>query len=302
MRRFRGYINNIWGADALHDCYKYLKKYTQQPIKRNHFPLVMAILPADTPDFIYFESVDQLARWHPSTASSLHISNTPLFPRAHTSNPTPPSTITDDTTPGTTTTTTAASAPAASRDDPPPQTQSALPQITPLLVCHDFKGGYLPHEVAQGIESSETVYTCEYLQYVDTFVYFSHKRVAVPPASWINLMHKNGVKILGTFLLEGDAGPVELREIFHPSEDGHDASFLANQLVSLAKVYGFDGWLLNFESTFPSGTFDFPIFHSWLDYLKDEMHRAVPGSQVIWYSLSSIPLKTLLISVEGTML
>ena len=95
-------------------------------------------------------------------------------------------------------------------------------------------------------------------------------------------MHRNGVKILGTFLVEHDTGPVELRKIFEEGTDGPDASFYVNQLVSLAKTYGFDGWLLNFESSFPSGTFDLPIFQSWLDYLKDEMHRAVTGSQVIW--------------------
>ncbi|KAF8426601.1 glycosyl hydrolase family 85-domain-containing protein [Tirmania nivea] len=241
----------------------------------------MADAPADTPDFIYFESVDQLASWHPSSASPIHISNTPLFPRAHISNPTPPPSTQQNAKPR----------PAASRDQPPSQTQCAIPQITPLLVCHDFKGGYLAHEAAQGIASSETVYTCEYLQYIDIFVYFSHKRVVVPPASWTNLMHKNGVKILGTFLVEHAPGPLELRKIFEAGEDGLDASFYADQLVSLAKTYGFDGWLLNFESSFPSGTFDLPIFQSWLDYLKDEMHRAVTGSQVIWYDALTIDNK-----------
>ncbi|KAF8454938.1 glycosyl hydrolase family 85-domain-containing protein [Terfezia claveryi] len=171
---------------------------------------------------------------------------------------------------------------------PPSKTQFATPQLNPLLVCHDFKGGYLAHEAAQGVASSETVYTCEYLQFINIFVYFSHKRVAVPPASWINLMHKNGVKILGTFLVEHDTGAVELRKIFREGTDSPDASFYANQLVSLAKTYGFDGWLLNFESSFPSGTFDLPIFQSWLDYLKDEMHRAVTESQVIWYDALTI--------------
>ncbi|RPB26342.1 hypothetical protein L211DRAFT_901380 [Terfezia boudieri ATCC MYA-4762] len=238
----------------------------------------MADVPADTPDFIYFESVEQLASWHPSSASPIHISNTPLFPRAHISNPIPQPSTQQDVTP----------CPAARRDHTPSKTQSATPQLTPLLVCHDFKGGYLAHEAAQGIASSETVYTCEYLQYIDIFVYFSHKRVAVPPASWINLMHKNGVKILGTFLVEHDTGAVELRKIFGEGTDGPDASFYANQLVSLAKTYGFDGWLLNFESSFPSGTFDLPIFQSWLEYLKDEMHRAVTGGQVIWYDALTI--------------
>ena len=212
-----------------------------------------------TPDFAYFESVHQLASWRTTSASTLHISNTPLLPRPQ---PVPPATPSPTQT----------------------QEQSAVPRIARLLVCHDFKGGYLPHEAAQGIEGSTTVYTCEYLQYVDIFVYFSHKLVAVPPVSWINLMHKNGVKILGTIIVEGDSGPLNLHKIFKPSLDSPDAAFYANQLVLLAKTYGFDGWLLNFESPLPSDIFDLPIFHSWLDYLREEMHRTIPGSQVIWYN------------------
>ena len=213
-----------------------------------------------TSDFAYFESVHQLAIWRTTSASTLHISNTPLLPRPQASRPIPP-----------------AAAPTGTQE------QSTIPKIRRVLICHDFKGGYLPYEVAQGIESSTTVYTCEYLQYVDTFVYFSHKLVAIPPVSWINLMHKNGVKILGTFIVEGGSGSSKLGEIFKPGPDSPDAAFYANQLVLLAKTYGFDGWLLNFESTFPTDIFDLPIFHSWLDYLKDEMHRVIPGSQVIWY-------------------
>ena len=210
------------------------------------------------PDFAYFESVQQLATWRTTSASTLHIANTPLLPRPE------------------------AVPPAAAFSDPA-RGQSAIPQAIPrVLVCHDFKGGYLPHEAAQGVESSATVYTCEYLQYIDTFVYFSHKLVAIPPVSWINLMHKNGVKILGTILVEGDSGDSDLRKIFKQSPDGPDSTFYANQFVSLAKTYGFDGWLLNFESRFPPDTFDLPIFHSWLDYLREEMHRNIPGSQVIW--------------------
>ncbi|KAK6509296.1 hypothetical protein TWF481_004054 [Arthrobotrys musiformis] len=48
-----------------------------------------------------------------------------------------------------------------------------------LLVCHDFKGAYLPYEDSQGIFSEEPVYTLEYLHLVSTFVYFSHHRVTM---------------------------------------------------------------------------------------------------------------------------
>ncbi|KAF8468382.1 glycoside hydrolase [Kalaharituber pfeilii] len=210
--------------------------------------------------------------WVPGTASPLHISNTPLFPRVQRSAPPQTQPSARDR---------AGSERAAA--DPPPQ-----PSIGPLLVCHDFKGGYLAYEKYQGMEGSETVYTCEYLHFIDTFVYFSHKRVAPPPASWINLMHKNGVRILGTFIVEGDSGTRDLHKIFQGGLDGADATFYANQLVLIAKTYGFDGWLLNFESNLPNSTFDLPILLKWLGYLKQEMHMAVPGGQIIWYDALTI--------------
>ena len=214
----------------------------------------MADRPAATPDFTFFESVAALAAWDACDANPLHISNTPLLTR------------------------TTAGPPA---DGSSPEKASS----TRMLVCHDFKGGYHAYEGPQGIVSAETVYTCEYLQFVDIFVYFAHKRVAIPPAAWINYMHKNGVKVLGTFIVEGDNGSSELREIFQPETENtvYHAGHYANQLASIAETYGFDGWLLNFESRFPREIFDFPIFSSWLDYLRDELHRLVPGSQLMWY-------------------
>lgn len=34
-------------------------------------------------------------------------------------------------------------------------------------------------------------------QYIDTFVYFSHRMFTLPPVCWTNAAHKHGVSILG---------------------------------------------------------------------------------------------------------
>ena len=41
---------------------------------------------------------------------------------------------------------------------------------------------------------------------IDIFCYFSHHRVTVPPACWIEACHRNGVPCLGTLITEGRAG------------------------------------------------------------------------------------------------
>jgi len=70
------------------------------------------------------------------------------------------------------------------------------------LVCHDSGVSvYVEDHHVLG-QHLDLAYTFTYWQYVDTFVYFSHHRISVPPTSWIHAGHKHGVKVLGTVLLE----------------------------------------------------------------------------------------------------
>lgn len=41
---------------------------------------------------------------------------------------------------------------------------------------------------------------------IDTFVYFSHHFVTIPPRGWTTAAHKHGVKVLGTVITEWDKG------------------------------------------------------------------------------------------------
>lgn len=75
--------------------------------------------------------------------------------------------------------------------------------------------------------------------------------MSVPPAAWINVCHRAGVRVLGTFLVEGNDGVAEAGRLF---EKGSEGEYLyATQLTRLAETYGFDGWLMNVESQFPAG-------------------------------------------------
>jgi hypothetical protein len=75
--------------------------------------------------------------------------------------------------------------------------------------------------------------------------------VCVPPPSWTNTLHRNGVKTLGTFLVEPQSANISKILQRTPSEtQGWDYT-LASQLTRIARFYGFDGWLINIEKTFP---------------------------------------------------
>ena len=96
----------------------------------------------------------------------------------------------------------------------------------------------------QGFPSSEC-YRIYHWQYVDVFVYFSHNFVTIPPPSWTNTAHKHGVQVLGTVITEWEDGAKRCSEMF---SDQYSYQTIVNQLVQIAKYYGFDGWLVNIEN------------------------------------------------------
>lgn len=113
---------------------------------------------------------------------------------------------------------------------------------------------------------------------VDTFVYFSHHFVTIPPPGWIDAAHKHGVQVLaGTFITEWEGGSALLSEI----REKQLVDQVARQLASVASTHGFDGWLMNIESALDEDCE--PFLHKLLSKVTEESHATVPGSQVIWY-------------------
>ncbi|XP_062601437.1 cytosolic endo-beta-N-acetylglucosaminidase-like [Saccostrea cucullata] len=145
------------------------------------------------------------------------------------------------------------------------------------LLCHDMCGGYLTDRFVQGAEDPQP-YRFYHWQYIDTFIYFSHHFVTVPPVTWINAAHKHGVKVLGTFITEWDDGKLRSQKLLESEE-----SFkrIANKLVEITKYYNFDGWLINIENVIQSDKTE--NLCNFVGYLTSQLHKAVPGSEVIWY-------------------
>ena len=53
----------------------------------------------------------------------------------------------------------------------------------------------------------------------------------------------------------------------------------ADQLVEICKHYGFEGYLMNFEVKIENTT----ILMQWLGYLRDQLHKRIPGAELMWY-------------------
>ncbi|KAK5641493.1 hypothetical protein RI129_010040 [Pyrocoelia pectoralis] len=149
-------------------------------------------------------------------------------------------------------------------------------QSTPrTLVCHDMKGGYTEDKFVESVNMGNC-YTFYRWSQIDIFVYFSHHLITIPPLSWINAAHNNGVKILGTFITEWEPGKAICEEIFASSKT---LTKFINILVEISVLFKLDGWLLNIENTLD----DTGPLKTLVKQLTEKIHIKRPGSMIIWY-------------------
>ncbi|KAF9384537.1 hypothetical protein BGX21_001275 [Mortierella sp. AD011] len=164
-----------------------------------------------------------------------------------------------------------------------------------VVVCHDMAGGYQEDASPQGNNYS-TIYSIQYWNHVDTFIYFSHNRITIPPPVWTNAAHKNGVRCLGTIITEWMASVMETDEMVSgpdqalADEDGNDtvdrrwfSRTYADKLVDLAVYYKFDGWFINIESILRGGAKQANQTIAFLAYLRAQIHARIPGGELHWY-------------------
>ena len=187
--------------------------------------------------FAYFDNFDELEAWSVATVDPIQQANTPIVDRS---------------------------------------TRSIQGQAFPkskVLLCHDYSGGYHEYESVRPSLQESQLYSCEYLQYVDTFIYFSHKLVCIPPPTWTNTLHRNGVSVLGTFILEPQTPDVErlLAKV-----DGRYP--VAEKLAAMTTTYGFDGWLINIEKEFSTN-----VTEDIVGFIRELKNGLTATCQVIWY-------------------
>ena len=123
-----------------------------------------------------------------------------------------------------------------------------------LVVCHDFQGGYNESPHQRG-------YTLEHMHLVDTLIYFSHKRVSIPPVGWIASASRTGTKVLGTLIFEWVESIPEMARLLRGPErkamplrgEPCFSPQYAIELIELALNRGFSGYLVNVETALDLG-------------------------------------------------
>ncbi|KAH7955597.1 hypothetical protein HPB52_001693 [Rhipicephalus sanguineus] len=145
-------------------------------------------------------------------------------------------------------------------------------QAPRIMFCHDLKGGYLEDRFINGCDSPHG-YRFHHWQLIDSFVYYAHHLVTIPPPGWISAGHIHGVKVLAKYLFASSTGVRIFNEHVHrrtPSIFKMHANIVASVAGESASS------TLNITSCIP-------FVKDFLRLLTEEMHSAVPGSMVIWY-------------------
>lgn len=152
-----------------------------------------------------------------------------------------------------------------------------------VLVCHDYKGNYLDDKyINGGIKFEE--YRFYNWSVVDIFCYFSHNLVTIPTLQYLNAAHRNGVKVIGTFIVENEDGRQALHDML---VDKKHTERVAKSLVEIAKRLSFEGWLLNIEVNVKSEKL--PLLKHFVKFLTDKTHHEIDNGRIIWYdSVSAI--------------
>jgi mannosyl-glycoprotein endo-beta-N-acetylglucosaminidase len=146
-----------------------------------------------------------------------------------------------------------------------------------ILIAHDMMGGYTNDRFIQGCATNEDYYFCHW-HHISAFIYFSHHLISLPPPTWTNAAHRNGVLSMGTFITEWQDGAKICHRLF---SDEKLVETLVHQMVSMAVYYQFDGWLVNIEN--PINPVHLENLFNFLALLTIGIHEAIPGSKVIWY-------------------
>lgn len=166
---------------------------------------------------------------------------------------------------------------------PSNETQNMDTKVMAISIMNASTSGNAP----RGLNKADCN-TFTYWQYVDQLVYWggsSGEGIIVPPSPDVtDLGHKNGVPVLGTVFFPQDAhgGKLEWLNTFLQSEDGKTFP-MADKLIEVAELYGFDGWFINQET---EGTEEEPLtaehaekMAAFIRYFKEQ----APELSLVYY-------------------
>ena len=167
-------------------------------------------------------------------------------------------------------------------------TQNKDTKVMAISIMNGSTSGNSPHGL-----NKMNANTFSYWQYVDLLVYWGGSSgeglIVAPSADVVDAGHRNGVKVIGTIFMPQAAhgGKKQwLEDLLTRKEDGSYP--VADKLIEVADVYGFDGWFMNQET---EGTDEEPLtadhaarMQEFLSYYKEK----APELELIYYDSMTV--------------
>ena len=167
-------------------------------------------------------------------------------------------------------------------------TQNKDTKVMAVSIMNGSTSGNSPHGL-----NKMNANTFSYWQYVDLLVYWGGSSgeglIVAPSADVVDAGYRNGVKVIGTIFMPQAAhgGKMQwLEDLLTRKEDGSYP--VADKLIEVADVYGFDGWFMNQET---EGTDEEPLtadhaarMREFLSYYKEK----APELELIYYDSMTV--------------
>ncbi|GAA4964006.1 endo-beta-N-acetylglucosaminidase [Algibacter aquimarinus] len=155
---------------------------------------------------------------------------------------------------------------------------STKPSIVSLIAPHPTNS-----HPSQGFQTVEQ-YAFPYWQYIDYLVQWGGSAaegiIVTPTTFWIESAHLNGVEILGTVFFPPNVygGKEEwVREFLQQDTNGNFP--VADKLIEVAKVYGFEGWFINQETNGMEKK-EADLMQAFLKYYQKKSNASL---KIMWY-------------------
>lgn len=162
-------------------------------------------------------------------------------------------------------------------------TQNKETRSMAISIMNGSTSGNSPH----GLNKAEAN-AFSYWQYVDLLVYWGGSSgeglIVAPSADVVDAGHKNGVPVIGTVFMPQAAHGGKMTWLEDLLQKEKDGSYpVADKLIEVAHIYGFDGWFINQET---EGTDEEPLtadhaarMQEFLGYYKAQ----APELELIYY-------------------
>ncbi|MFF5126296.1 endo-beta-N-acetylglucosaminidase [Streptomyces syringium] len=178
-----------------------------------------------------------------------------------------------------------ATVPLAARFTPPPVNATARAGQARVSALAAF--AHTSGNPSQGSPTAD-YYALTHWAYLDELVFWGGSSgeglILAPNAPVVDAAHRNGVPVLGTVFLPPAAYGGQLRWTRELVRRGADGGFpLADQLIRVARAYGFDGWFVNAET----GGGDARLGADVRDFLA-HLRTHGKGLRVTWYDALAV--------------